>query len=85
MDIKDDSIYFGDGVDQFSMDNESCPRWILFDKKYSNVSVTSKSSSVIFIFSTGNSNVGHGFDIGLEPISLREDRIHLAGGKMLTL
>ena len=78
MDIADDFIYIGDGITNFSLDSESCSQWKSVDKS-SDFNFTSRSSSIMLIFTTGFTRTGNGFYIDMEPVRLDHHRMYTAG------
>ena len=78
--VANDIIYYGDGVDQFSIDNNFCSRWKIFNNTFWSANFTSISSSVKLIFTSAGSKTGHGFLIDLKAIRHEGRQIHKAGG-----
>ena len=79
LDIANDFLYFGDGVDHFSTGNESCSQWKLLDISLSNLNFTSKSSTIILVFTSDFTVVGSGFYIEVTPVRLDNYPMHTAG------
>ena len=75
----DDALYVGDAAEYFYKDNQSCSLWYTINNRSSNSNIVSKSSSILVIFSSSDSNSDKGFSILLEITSWNNSNIYENG------
>ena len=85
LDVSEDVLYFGDGVDYFLKNKQSCSLWYSVDNQFSSANFTSKSSSIILIFTGDNLKSGDGFFIRFEVTRPKDDHMIYEAGKISKL